>query len=230
MTEAKVVSVDTSKLESLREAVVEAEAGLNNLNVELERLEKPAEGEVDKEAVKAKKAEVKVATKTHKDAVKAVEKEEKVVERETKKAEREEAKLAKAKEREEAKAKREAEKAEKAAKREADRMPEQNGIRRPKPETLCGKVWTIADEVSSELGQPAPVSLVLERGEAQGLNTGNIKAEYARWRKFNGVTGRITAPKTPEEIAAEEAAEKAKAAKAEAKQAKAAKAEEAPAK
>lgn len=216
-----MTEVNKANLEALNEAAVEAEANLDNAKAELERLEKPAEGEVDKEAVKTAKANVRTLTKAHKDAVKAVEKETKAVERAEAKAAKEAEKAERAKAREEAKAKREEEKKRKAAEREANRMPEQNGIRRPKPQTLCGKVWTIADEVSAELGQPAPVSIVLERGEAQGLNTGNIKTEYARWRKFNGVTGRVVAPKTEEQIAAEKAAEEAKAAKAAEKKAKA---------
>ena len=103
----------------------------------------------------------------------------------------------------EAKAKREAEAAEKAAKeqadakaaREANRMPEQNGIRRPKPDTLCGKAWAIFDGVSSKNGAPASIGESLEMAKAESLNEANVRAEYARWRKFHGITGRIEAPK-----------------------------------
>jgi len=38
-----------------------------------------------------------------------------------------------------------------------------------------------------------------------GLNEGNVRAEYARWRKFNGVTGRVTLP-TPPSVASTPAA------------------------
>ena len=35
---------------------------------------------------------------------------------------------------------------------------------------------------------------LLEIAKARGLNEGNVRVEYARWRKFFGITGRIGAP------------------------------------
>ncbi len=81
----------------------------------------------------------------------------------------------------------------KAAK-EANKMPEQNGVRRPKPEGLCGRAWALADKLSADLGSPVPVATLLTAAVPEGLNEGNVKTEYARWRKFNGVTGRIVPP------------------------------------
>jgi membrane protein involved in colicin uptake len=93
------------------------------------------------------------------------------------------------------KARKEAEKAEAKAAREANRMPEQNGIRRPKPDTLCGKAWGIFDSVSQKNGAPASICESMELAKADGLNEANVRAEYARWRKFHGITGRIESPK-----------------------------------
>lgn len=90
-------------------------------------------------------------------------------------------------------AKAEAKAAAQAAK-EANRMPENNGVRRPKPDTLCGRVWTLADTLSAQLNQAVPIAMLLEHSAAQGLVEGNVKTEYARWRKFNGITGRVTLP------------------------------------
>lgn len=81
----------------------------------------------------------------------------------------------------------------KAAK-EANRQPEQNGVRRPGPNGLCGRVWGLADDLSASLGQPVPVADLLVAGEAEGLNTTNIRTEYARWKKFHGIQGRVTKP------------------------------------
>jgi len=145
-----------------------------------------AQGQIDAEVAaeaqkqakgEAKAAEAKAAKRAEREAKKAAAKAEK----EAKKAEREAARAAK----EQAKA------AAKAA-REANRQPEQNGIRRPGPEGLCGRVWGLADELSATLGQPVPIANLLEAGKAQGLNTSNIRTEYARWKKFHGLTGRIT--------------------------------------
>lgn len=112
------------------------------------------------------------------------------------------------------KAAKEAEKAQKAAKakeaakaaKEANRMPMQNGIRRPKPETLCGQAWAIFDEVSAAKGSPAAIGECLPIAIERGLNPTNVRVEYARWRKFYNVTGRIENPAAAEKKAAAEAA------------------------
>lgn len=82
----------------------------------------------------------------------------------------------------------------KAAEREANKEPEQNGIRKPGAGTLCRAAWDIFDAVSTELGQTAPISFVLPVALAKGLNEANVKAEYARWKKYMGITGRVSVP------------------------------------
>ena len=92
------------------------------------------------------------------------------------------------------KAAKEQAKADAEAAKAANKMPEQNGVRRPKPETLCGLAWAIFDAVSQKNGAPASIKESLEAAKAQNLNEGNVKAEYARWRKFYAISGRIAAP------------------------------------
>lgn len=130
----------------------------------------------EKAAAAAMKKEQQAATKAARDAAKAEEK-----------AKKEAEKAAKLKEKEDAA------EAAKAAK-EANKMPESNGVRRPKPETLCGKAWAVFDEVSQKNGAPASIKESLEIAKARGLNEGNVRVEYARWRKFFGITGRIASP------------------------------------
>jgi hypothetical protein len=189
--------MSTDKLNELKNAAIEAEGTVENLKAELSTLE--SSEEVDKDAVKVKKADLRKAESALKKANTAVTKEEaraeKEAEREAKKAEREAEKQKKAEERAAKAKEREEAKAAKAAEREANRMPEQNGIRRPKPNTKCGRAWQIADDLSAQFGQPTPIAELLEAAKAEGLNEGNVKAEYARWRKFHGVTGRISLPK-----------------------------------
>ena len=141
----------------------------------------------EKAAAAAKKAEEKAAAKAAKDAVKAEEKAKKDAEKQAAKEAKEAEKAAKAQEKIDAAA------AAKAAK-EANKMPEANGVRRPKPETLCGQAWAVFDEVSAKNGAPASIKESLEIAKARGLNEGNVRVEYARWRKFFGITGRIAAP------------------------------------
>jgi hypothetical protein len=74
-------------------------------------------------------------------------------------------------------------------------MPEHNGIRRPRPNTLCGKAWVIFDSVSQKNGHPASIREALDIARQQGLNEGNVRAEFYQWRKFNGIGGRISRSK-----------------------------------
>lgn len=138
-----------------------------------------AQKQAEKEAKAAAAAEAKAA---------------KQAEREAAKQAKIDAKAAAVAEREAAKAAKEQAKLDAKAAKEAARQPEQNGIRRPGPDGLCGQVWSLADELSATLGQPVPIANLLEAGEAQGLNPSNIRTEYARWKKFHGLTGRITLP------------------------------------
>jgi Skp family chaperone for outer membrane proteins len=148
-----------------------------------EELAAKAQAEADAKAKKeAEKAEKKAAA----DKAKADKKAAAEAAKAEKKAAAEAAK--KAKEDEKAAKKAAAEEAKKA-----NVMPESNGVRRPKPETLCGKAWAVMDAMSAEKGSPVAISELLVRTNAMSLNEGNVKAEYARWRKFNGVTGRVAA-------------------------------------
>lgn len=92
-----------------------------------------------------------------------------------------------------------AEKAEREKLKEASRMPEQNGVRRPQAETACGRAWALMDAISAKLGQPAPISYVLDLAGRHELNTDTVKTQYARWKKFNNVTGRVALP-VPEDL------------------------------
>lgn len=131
----------------------------------------PAEQTEEQKAAAAKKAESegkKAAKEAEKNAAKQAKEDEKA---------------AKLKAKEDAK-----------AAKEAARQPEQNGVRRPGPDGLCGRAWAVFDELSSKLGQPVPVGDALPVGEARGLNAGNIRTEYARWKKFHGIEGRVSKP------------------------------------
>lgn len=147
-----------------------------------EKAQKAAENKAKKEAEAAEKKAKKEAEKAEKEAKKAAEK-----------AEKEQAKAAK------------------LAAKESNKMPEQNGIRRPKPDTETGKVWALADAISASLGQPTPIANLLKDGQAQGLNDSTIRTQYARWRAFHGITGRVSLPTPSVDPAAPEAGTEAAA-------------------
>lgn|GEM_PF-1415779 len=67
---------------------------------------------------------------------------------------------------------------------------EQNGVRRPKSQSLCGQAWAIFDQISESQGEPAAFAEALEEARAQGLNEGNVRTEFYRWRRFNGFKDR----------------------------------------
>jgi membrane protein involved in colicin uptake len=143
----------------------------------------------------AKKAE-KEALKAQKDAEKQAAKEAKDAQKQAKQAEKEAAKKAKA----DAIAAKNAEKANKLKEREQSKQPEQNGVRRPKPEGECGKAWALFDQLSAAKGAPvAAAEIRAELAKGSELNEGNVKAEYPRWKKFHGLSGTIppAAPLAP---------------------------------
>jgi ATPase subunit of ABC transporter with duplicated ATPase domains len=146
---------------------------------------------VDTEAAKAEAARKKAEAIAKREA-KAKEREEKKAAREQAKIDAKAAKAAAKQAEKEAKA---AAKAAAKAERKKSTQPEQNGIRRPKDGTLCGRAWAIFDQVSAKNGSPASIGESMAIAKAESLNEANVRAEYARWRKFHGISGRIEAPK-----------------------------------
>ena len=65
----------------------------------------------------------------------------------------------------------------------------QNGVTRPLG-AKTARVWAIADELSTELGEPAQRGALLDRCREEGLNPNMSATNYSLWRKFHGLTGR----------------------------------------
>lgn len=160
-----------------------------------EQAHKAAEGDAKpaaKIALDKVSMEHKSATKTTTAAKKEVDKAKKAVDAADKKATLQAEKDAKVEADKQAKAAKEAEQA------KAKQQPEQNGVRRPKPDGACGKAWGVFDEVSKANGSPASIGEALPKAGALGVNEATTRTQYARWRKYYGVTGRVEAPKTAE--------------------------------
>lgn len=169
------------------------------------QVEVTEQDQAEKAAAKAAEAAKKAAEKEAKAIERAEKKAAKEAEKAAAAAEKEAAKAAKIAEKEAAQAAREAErqakidaKAAAKAAREANKMPEQNGIRRPSAEGVCGQVWNLADEISGELGQATPIANLLERTNAQSIDQTTARVQYARWKKFHGLSGKITLPTAAE--------------------------------
>lgn len=107
------------------------------------------------------------------------------------------------------------------------KQEERNGVVRPKNETACGRIWAVADEMSAALGGPVACADLLAKLTVQGYVEATIRTQYARWRKFYGVEGRIISEqKMQAEAAKAQAKADKEAAKAQAKADREAKAAE----
>lgn len=78
----------------------------------------------------------------------------------------------------------------------------QNGITRPAATSLCGKIWATADAISEEMRGVCTISQLKNHAEIVGTNDHTIKTQYARWRAFNGISGRLpTVPAVHQDVA-----------------------------
>jgi hypothetical protein len=85
-----------------------------------------------------------------------------------------------------------------AAKVQVNRS-EQNGVKHPSEGTICDQVWVIAQNLSgfvaegkaSDHSKVATLSQVVKAAEAAGINKYTARTQYARWRVFNGILGRL---------------------------------------
>lgn len=74
----------------------------------------------------------------------------------------------------------------------------QNGVPLPKEGTISAALWSIFDDASKVKGSPAAFQDILAPAQAAGVKETSIRAGYAHWRKFHGVTGRVAPVKEPE--------------------------------
>jgi hypothetical protein len=66
----------------------------------------------------------------------------------------------------------------------------QNGVTRPGKETICGQVFEVADKITTEQSHTATIAEV--KSALPKLNDHTVKTQYARWRQFNGIVGRLS--------------------------------------
>lgn len=69
--------------------------------------------------------------------------------------------------------------------------PQQNGITRPSAGTTCLRVWDLCDSMTVSLGRTVPLSAVIDAAKGLGINQFTARTQYACWRKFNGIFGRV---------------------------------------
>ena len=77
---------------------------------------------------------------------------------------------------------------EKTGKTIEQNRPEQNGLKRPSKGSACCIIWDTCDKLTV----PDHTCTSAELFNAlQGYNECTLRTQYARWRQFNGITGRL---------------------------------------
>lgn len=88
----------------------------------------------------------------------------------------------------------EPEKPAKEPKAPREKNERKNGVVRPKAGTKTGSVWETADKITAKNKTTATRAEVLGVcSEANGYNQAMAATQYGRWRRFNGITGRLNA-------------------------------------
>jgi len=72
------------------------------------------------------------------------------------------------------------------AAKEAVIAVEQNSIKRPAAETLCGRVWKALDDLRAT-GVDATAKNAAPAFEGVAIAAATIRTQTQRWRKFNGI-------------------------------------------
>ena len=83
---------------------------------------------------------------------------------------------------------------------EANRV-EQNGLKRPSTGSTCALIWAACDRITSEKGSTCTSGELF--AACNGLNECTLRTQYARWRQFNGVTGRLPGQTKSQKVPAE---------------------------
>lgn len=85
-------------------------------------------------------------------------------------------------------------------------------IKPPKPETACGKLWTLFDTLAAKLEKKSDAKreAFTAEGDKLGMNPSTVRTQYANWRSFNGLGKeerkvREAKPKAPKPEKAEKA-------------------------
>lgn len=72
--------------------------------------------------------------------------------------------------------------------------PKQNGVTRPSAGGACRAVWDFCWSVAPAI---PTVAQVKAHATKMGWNINNASIEYYCWRKYNGISGRVSAPVVP---------------------------------
>lgn len=70
--------------------------------------------------------------------------------------------------------------------------PHANGITRPSAGTICADVWELAEAMTASMGRTVPLAALVDAAKEQNINQFTARTQYACWRKFNGITGRVS--------------------------------------
>ncbi len=71
-----------------------------------------------------------------------------------------------------------------------------NDVVRPRDGGKTAAIWAIAESLKAKLGRTPTRAEVLEQAaKNKGTKLGMASTQYGYWRRFMGITGRVSAPK-----------------------------------
>jgi hypothetical protein len=77
------------------------------------------------------------------------------------------------------------------AKVPAPRVSNAQGITRPKSGTICAQVWEACDKHTANDKTPVSIAKLLADKNLAQVNNATLRTQYARWRAFNGIVGKV---------------------------------------
>ena len=73
----------------------------------------------------------------------------------------------------------------------APRVSNSQGITRPKSGTICAQVWEACDKHTATDNTPVSIAKLLADKNLAQVNNATLRTQYARWRAFNGIVGKV---------------------------------------
>jgi hypothetical protein len=83
-------------------------------------------------------------------------------------------------------------------------QPKRNDMVLPREGTISAKLWAIFDAAMAEKGSPPAFTEVAQTARDANVVEASIRAGYAHWRKYHGITGRVLPTQAPTPAQAEQ--------------------------
>ena len=82
----------------------------------------------------------------------------------------------------------------KAAPKTAPKAKVASAPGQPREGTISAKLWEVFDGMTKSLKRTVTIGEVMDSGKVEGIKTASVRAGYAHWKKFHGISGRVAKP------------------------------------